>query len=103
VGITRKLKVSPHTYSVEEIAGLADDGTCQAAFEKIFLGAEQARGQKADTLLHETLHAVFNQGLDEQLKELDKGLEETLCSFLAPRILGVIRDNPWFVDYLREA
>jgi hypothetical protein len=96
----RKLKIAPFTYTVREVPGLADAGSCWGDHESILLNAEQRPDQRKDTLLHESLHAELRQGLSEQLKDLDKGLEETLCAFLAPRILALLRDNPWLVDYL---
>lgn len=93
----RKLKIAPFTYTVREVPGMEDAGLCDGNSETILLQAEQADGQKRDTLIHEILHAEIRQGLSEQL---DKGLEETLCAFFAPRILGLLRDNPWLVEYL---
>ncbi len=94
----KKMKVAPFTYTVEEVRGLPDAGNCTGDFSTILLAAEQTEDKKTDTLLHEALHALFGQGLGEQLKEYDKTLEETLCGFLAPRLLGLLRDNPWLVE-----
>jgi len=99
----RKIKIAPYIYTVQEVPKLPDAGSCETDYETITVSGNQTDTQKADTLLHESLHGVFNQGLGDQLKELDKGLEETLCAFLAPRLLAIIRDNPGLIEFLKEA
>ena len=96
----RKVRVSPYTYAVYDVPGLPDSGRCHPDHESIQLASQQADNQKRDTLLHESIHAIIAQGMSASLKELDKMLEETLVSFLAPRLLALMRDNPRLVEYL---
>jgi hypothetical protein len=70
--------------------------------QTILIQKEQADMSKRDSLLHETVHACLSQGMSQRLKEISSDLEEELVSILAPRILGVLRDNPEFVQYLVE-
>lgn len=98
----KKLKVAPYVYDVVKVQAMPDAGACESSFQTILLSTTQTDDQQRDTLIHEALHTLFNQGLGDQLKELDKGLEETLCAFLAPRLLGLLRDNPGLVEFLKE-
>lgn len=97
-----KVTVSPFVYTLREVPGLADAGVCNGDVESILYAAEMTDAQKRDTALHELLHAEFRQGLTSVLKEYDKTLEETLCAFLAPRVLSLLRDNPKLVSFLIE-
>jgi hypothetical protein len=96
----RRVKVSPFTFTVRDVRGLADAGSCAPDHEAILLDAGQADGQKRDTLLHESIHAIIRQGMEGALKGVDVTFEETLVSFLAPRVLALLRDNPALVRYL---
>jgi hypothetical protein len=97
------MKIAPFTYEIITVPALPDAGSCQSDFETILLSEVQSDAQRADTLLHEALHAELNQGLGEQLKGYDEKLEETLCAFLAPRLIGLLRDNPALVEFIKEA
>jgi len=96
----RRIKLSPYTYTVREVRGLQDSGACAPDYEAILVDAEQSDGQKRDTLLHEALHGIIRQGLEQQFKDVDKSFEESVVSFFAPRLLGLLRDNPALVEYL---
>lgn len=100
--IPKRVKVAPFAYDVHVVPGLPDAGVCTGDAESILIAEDMTEAQKRDTLIHESLHAEFRQGLTSVLKEYDKTLEETLCAFLAPRILGLLRDNPKLVEYLTD-
>jgi hypothetical protein len=57
----------------------------------------------AETLLHEVLHALWeNAGLNYLVDSREpKSKGERLITALAPRLLSFLRDNPDFVRYLR--
>ena len=100
----RRVLVSPFVVEVTFARVLPDaSGTCSPDHGSIVLSEEQqAEAQQRDTVLHELLHTVIAQGLGAPLKELDKAAEEMVVGFLAPRILGLLRDNPKLVEYLTE-
>mgnify|MGYP003109693338 CR=1 FL=1 len=60
--------------------------------------------EKANTLLHEVLHAcVYGSGLNQAngaLKEDDN--EEIVVNQITNYLMGVFRDNDWFLDYLKK-
>ena len=60
--------------------------------------------EKANTVLHEVMHACcYGAGLNQAampLKEDDK--EEIVINQLSNYLMGVFRDNPWFLDYIKN-
>ena len=60
--------------------------------------------EKSNTMLHEILHACcYGAGLnqaDMPLKDEDK--EEIVINQLSNYLMGVFRDNPWFLDYIKK-
>lgn len=61
------------------------DGSCSAS-------------QVRDTVLHEVLHAVINDGPND----LDPDVEERIVRVIAPALLGVLRNNPQLLEFLLE-
>ncbi len=56
--------------------------------------------QERDTLMHETLHAIFAlTGLD---LEQDDAKTESMISRLSPALLDVLRSNPTFTQHLLD-
>ena len=59
--------------------------------------------EKANTVLHEVMHAcVYGSGLnvaEGPLKE--DNAEELVVNQISNYLMGVFRDNPWFLDYLK--
>ena len=60
--------------------------------------------EKSNTMLHEILHACcYGAGLnqaDMPLKDEDK--EEIVINQLSNYLMGVFRDNPWFLEYIKD-
>ena len=60
--------------------------------------------EKSNTMLHEILHACcYGAGLNQAempLKDADK--EEIVINHLSNYLMGVFRDNPWFLDYIKD-
>lgn len=74
-------------------------GNCRSPEGVITIDPKQSESQLADTVLHETLHALMNLvGATEDISDED---EEKLVRRLAPALLDVIRRNPKWVAYLR--
>ena len=105
--LPKMVKVGPYKYSI-----VTDRTKCRNASKKkdkylwgetspvyqtIYLNPDQGADSKADTLLHELLHAVwYHQGMREHKIES----EEQIVATLAPGILDVLRRNPKIVEYL---
>jgi Zn-dependent peptidase ImmA (M78 family) len=75
-------------------------GTYSATKAAIELNPGHPNVQSAvDTLLHELGHAIFDlYGLDG-----DTDTEERIVATQAKAWVGIIRDNPWLLDKLKEA
>jgi len=60
--------------------------------------------EKANTVLHEILHAcVYGSGLNQAngpLKEDDA--EELVVNQLTNYLMGTFRDNPWLLEYIKD-
>jgi len=60
--------------------------------------------EKINTFLHEVLHAcVYGSGLNQANGPLkDDDAEELSVNQLTNYLMGVFRDNPWFLDYIKD-
>lgn len=104
----RRVYVHPHTYSLaidrdgrlDELEDL--NGLCDFDRQRIWVKTPQTPGMERDTVLHEVLHAVFDQlDVKRRMKEeVGKEFEEDVVYALAPRLLAVLKDNPGLVKYL---
>ena len=58
----------------------------------------------ANTLLHEVLHAiVYASSLNSEGGALEDGKdEEQTVNSITNHLMAVIKDNPWFLDFLKE-
>ena len=60
--------------------------------------------EKSNTIFHEICHAIiYGSGLNQAngpLKEEDS--EELVVNQMTNYLMGVFRDNPWFLDYIKE-
>ena len=92
------LHVAPFDYEVTfdptlgEVTGNA--GNTSSTLGVILIDSSQSADMQADTLLHEGLHAGWNQTLLKRSIDPDK--EEDIIWQMTPRILAMLRDNPWF-------
>lgn len=97
--LPRQIKVGYASYTIKgmskkdqaEFHGLCDPNT-----HNIFLNAKSPDRLRAETLLHETLHAIHAEwkiGLPD-----DK--EEEVVSKFSVGLAAVIRDNPGFIETL---
>lgn len=90
-----KLKVGFLTYSVEDFGPKEAElrqvyGTHTPIDQKIKIDQKATKERKKEVLLHEILHAVWNQWIttEEQLKE------EDVVNSLAQGLMTVFVDNP---------
>ncbi len=106
--LPKRIQVGPFTYTVVVDKAAMDAlcragrtellGRCDEAQLTIHVEPDQADGQKRDTVLHETLHAlVASTGLAEQL---DGDLEELIVRALSTAVLDTLRRNPKLVAFL---
>lgn len=95
--------VGPKTYTIavsaEEIAKQDAEAVCFAKHEQIFLAPDLTPGTERVAMLHELIHACFDDvAVGGVLKKEDD--EEKVCLALAPRLLDTLRRNPKLVAYL---
>lgn len=110
----RHVRVGPYTYRVNYSAAAADwaslevddyvRGYCQHLDALIIVRPQATHAQDAETLLHETLHALLEMiGIRNALDRLAPNLEEDVVAALAPALLDVLRRNPRLVAFLVAA
>lgn len=72
-------------------------GLCDSVSASIKITSNQDAFGERDSVLHETMHAILRQ----QGREY-KPAEEVYVTALATGLLGVLRSNPAFAQYLLE-
>lgn len=88
----------PEGQHVHEAYGIYDERPQRISLDK-GLPFERQR----ETLLHESLHAMFSiTNLDTILSREAEGLDEHIVSVLSPVLLAFLRENPRTVAYLQE-
>jgi hypothetical protein len=101
MNLPKRLKLSPHTYGVKTTTAPMNVGECDAQQHILYVSGCQSPSNQGETLLHEALHALFEQtgikSLLEKTKEED--LEEELVSRLSPPLLALLKDNPKAVAF----
>lgn len=79
-------------------------GEYRAREGKILLQHNLCGQEMSNVMLHEILHAIaYAAGLnqaDSPLKEDDK--EEIVVNQMANYLMGMFRDNPWFLDFIKK-
>lgn len=104
--LPKHVQVGPHRYRIRstgkatELALQGLMGQTDSRSNEILVSPDQSDGQQADTLLHEILHAAYDQ---TSLRRLDAEAEEAVVSALTPILLGVLRNNPEIVKVLTGA
>ena len=97
--VPRALDIGPHRYRVALVPdGVLDDAGRygHASIERLVIALDDSQPptQMADTLLHETVHALLaSVGLEDEI-------EERVCLALGPGLLGLFNDNPDLVAFL---
>lgn len=104
----QSVRVSPQVYEIRW-----DNQTCvqlkafgQLAPDQgiLFADPKVSLGNRQETLVHESLHAMWKQSrlCMEIPDEGDDSEGEKIIRDLSPRILAWVQDNPELVDYIRE-
>ena len=79
-------------------------GEYRAREGKILIQHDICGQETSNVIIHECLHAIcYASGLnqaDSPLKEEDK--EEIVVNQMANYLMGLFRDNPWFLDFIKN-
>jgi len=105
-----KVKVGWKDIDIEYVkASFKKDNTdCYGQYlnreNKIEIHEELNPDDLANTMLHEVMHAiVYHSSLNQPGGPLkDEESEEQTTNSLSNWLIGVFRDNPWFLDFLKE-
>lgn len=96
------IQVGPIRYSLKidqaalDHTGTGKSGSTLHNSQAILLCDNEGPDQQADTVLHETLHAILAQTYGE----LSVDEDERIISALSPLLLDTLRRNPDLVAYL---
>ena len=96
----KKIRIGAIDYKVEcakRDKDVDDFGSTRTQTATIIYKSEQTSQQLANTLLHECLHAIWDEF---DLK--DKEDEESVCTKMANGLCALIRNNPDFYIWLGE-
>ena len=99
----KKIKLGYATFKIEKRTNSFCEsqemmGDCDTQKLRIRYDKSQANNELANTILHEVLHALFHT----QSINVSEKLEEKIVHSLANGLCAMIKDNPNFVDWLRE-
>ena len=79
-------------------------GEYRAREGKILIQHDICGQETSNVMLHECMHAaVYGSGLNQangHLKEDDA--EEIVVNQLSNYLMGIVRDNPWFLDFIKN-
>jgi len=98
----KKIKVGAVDYTVHllEPKDVAQYGVCLYEHQRIYLSRNMLHQQASDTLLHEVMHAIWNESGLDHLPDLN---EETVIRTMATWLRTVIVDNPDFAKFVLNA
>ena len=101
----RSVRISPYTYKVLSHKGLSAAagvlGACANDELHILMDPDSPPQVYYETLLHETLHGIWNQTF--LATKYSSAEEEDIIYTLTPRIVALLRDNPKLVEELMSA
>ena len=95
----KHIKVGAVDYTVHLLPKKIENqyGACVYEHQKIYLSPRQTHQQVSDTLLHEVLHAIWNEAGLEYSQELE---QETIVRTLSTWLRIVFTDNPELVKFI---
>lgn len=101
----KAVRVNGKTYAMNftpknPLIEFANHGYCDNAKQAIHIEGDQTAFEECDTVIHELLHAVWNQ---MSLSDLDEQLEERVVRALGTGLTGLYSDNPKLLDYIKTA
>lgn len=97
-----RVKIGAHSWKVSELVEIEADqwlfGRTRPRWSLIEITKGQSASQKRDTVLHEVLHAIIEQGSTF----IEDHVEEALVRDISPLLLGVLRENPNLLKFLLD-
>ena len=98
----KKVKVGAVGYTVHMLdkKDKVQYGVCIYDHQRIYLSQNMKHQQASDTLLHEVLHAIWNEAGRDHIPELNT---ETVVRTMATWLRMVIVDNPDFARFIVNA
>ena len=108
-----KIKIGGHDYAVKHMRdphffGEAVMGLFKSNEQEIILSnkwLEKKPTREAEVLLHEVMHGIVHHtGMLEVIDDRKQrdSLEEHIVSVMANGVIAVLKDNPAFLNYLKE-
>lgn len=105
--LPRSITVGAHVYRVrtgskarKRLSRRDASGLAHHSRLRIDIHQRCADTVQAETLLHEVLHAAWDQ---TPLRSFDSDVEESVVAGLSPILFSVLRDNPDLLDMIRTA
>lgn len=92
----------PVKFDLDAMTAASANGAYMGDLSTVMMAPNNSDDVTRDTLLHELLHAIWNQTvLVKKYNDADADSEgELIIAELAPRILELLRRNPDLVRYL---
>jgi hypothetical protein len=98
----KKLKIGAIDYTVHllEPKEVEQYGVCLYEHQRIYLSRNMLHQQASDTLLHEVLHAIWNEAGLDHIPDLN---EETIVRTMSTWLRIVFVNNPNFAKFVLNA
>lgn len=102
IKIPQTVKIGPHRYDIHEVDGKWTEGEdahgkCNTSTHEIWINNSYKPSHTLDTVIHEHLHAIWNQ-----YDLNDKDEEEAIVHRLATGIVQTLVDNPELLKYINK-
>ena len=95
------VKVGAVDYTISLVDQFDDEyGSCVPHMQQIFICKNQTAQSASDTMLHEIMHAIWNESGLFMMKRLD---EETVVRTMSTWVRMVLRDNPHVAAFIYDA
>lgn len=98
----KNIKIGAVDYTIHKLSVKDNSqyGACIYRHQRIYLTPNMTHQQASDTLLHEVMHAIWNEAGLEHIPDLN---EETIIRTMATWLRMVIVDNPDFAEFITNA
>ena len=98
----KKVKVGPIDYTIhmQDVRDVEQLGCTLYAHQRIYLSPNMLHQNASDTLLHEVLHAIWNEAGLDHIIDLE---EETIVRTMATWLRMVITTNPQFLAFITDS
>jgi hypothetical protein len=98
----KKIKVGPVDYTTHmlDAKDVQQLGVCLYSHQRIYLTPNMKHQNASDTLLHEVLHAIWNESGLDHIIDLN---EETIVRTFATWLRMVVTQNPQFLEFIVDS